>query len=94
MSTAQWAASTSSVDTLDKLSKCIRSDWVDTMTQGTSTHSAYRGMKRLLAKFPEVTAIFAMSDVMAIGAIRALQQGYLEAEIRNDEKGAKIGINR
>ncbi len=34
-------------------------------------------MKRLLAKFPEVTAIFAMSDVMAIGAIRALiDMGY------------------
>lgn len=42
-----------------------------------SFDSAYRGMKRLLAKFPEVTAIFAMSDVMAIGAIRALiDMGY------------------
>ena len=42
-----------------------------------SYDSAYRGMKRLLAKFPEVTAVFAMSDVTAIGAIRALiDMGY------------------
>lgn len=42
-----------------------------------SFDSAYRGMERLLAKFPDVTAIFAMSDVMAIGAIRALfDMGY------------------
>lgn len=42
-----------------------------------SFDSAYRGMKRLIAKFPDVTAVFAMSDVMAIGAIRALRDmGY------------------
>lgn len=34
--------------------------------------SACRAMKRLIGKFPDVTAVFAMSDVMAIGAIRAL----------------------
>ena len=39
--------------------------------------SACRAMKRLIAKFPDVTAVFAMSDVMAIGAIRALRDlGY------------------
>ena len=42
-----------------------------------SFDSAYRGMKRLVTKFPDVTAVFAMSDVMAIGAIRALRDmGY------------------
>lgn len=38
-----------------------------------SYDSAYRGMKRLIQKYPEVTAVFAMSDVMAIGAVRALR---------------------
>ena len=32
----------------------------------------YNGMKALLKKAPEVTAVFAMADVIAIGAIRAL----------------------
>lgn len=42
-----------------------------------SFDSAYRGMERLVAKFADVTAVFAMSDVMAIGAIRALRdKGY------------------
>lgn len=42
-----------------------------------SFDSAYRGMGRLVKKFPDMTAVFAMSDVMAIGAIRALRdQGY------------------
>lgn len=42
-----------------------------------SLDSAYRGMERLVAKFPDVTAVFAMSDIMAIGAIRALRdKGY------------------
>lgn len=42
-----------------------------------SFDSAYRGMERLVAKFPDLTAVFAMSDVMAIGAIRALRDmGY------------------
>ena len=30
-------------------------------------------MKRLVEKYPDLTAVFAMSDVMAIGAIRALR---------------------
>lgn len=39
--------------------------------------SACRAMKRLIGKFPDVTAVFAMSDVMAIGTIRALRDlGY------------------
>jgi LacI family transcriptional regulator len=34
-------------------------------------------MKRLIAKYPDITAVFAMSDVMAIGAIRAAKDlGY------------------
>lgn len=45
-----------------------------------SYDSAYRAMKRLLSK-AELTAVFAMSDVMAIGAIRALRDfGYLVPE--------------
>lgn len=35
--------------------------------------SGYRAMNRLLGKMPDVTAVFAMSDVMAIGAVRALK---------------------
>ena len=38
-----------------------------------SYDSAYRGMGRLIEKYPKLTAVFAMSDVMAIGAIRALR---------------------
>ena len=38
-----------------------------------SYEDGYRGAKALLQRNPGLTAIFAMSDVMAIGAIRALQ---------------------
>lgn len=38
-----------------------------------SYDSGYRGMKRLIERFPDLTAVFAMSDVMAIGAVRALR---------------------
>lgn len=42
-----------------------------------SFDSGYRGMERLVKKFPDITAVFAMSDVTAIGAIRALRdKGY------------------
>lgn len=37
-----------------------------------SFDSAYRAMKRLLDKDIPITAVFAMSDIMAIGAIRAI----------------------
>lgn len=43
-----------------------------------SYDSAYRGMVRLLKKAPDITAVFAMSDVTAIGAIRALKDMGLE----------------
>ena len=35
--------------------------------------SGYEAMQVLLEKMPELTAVFAMSDVMALGAVRALQ---------------------
>lgn len=35
--------------------------------------AAYRAMERLLDRRPEMTAVFAMSDVSAIGAMRCLQ---------------------
>ena len=38
-----------------------------------SYEDGYRAAKALLARTPNLTAIFAMSDVMAIGAMRALQ---------------------
>ena len=42
-----------------------------------SFDSAYRAMGRLIDKYPDMTAVFAMSDVTAIGAIRALRdRGY------------------
>ncbi len=37
-----------------------------------SISAGYSAMERLLDKMPEVTAVFAMSDVTAIGAIRAI----------------------
>ena len=42
-----------------------------------SFDSAYRAIGRLVEKYPDLTAVFAMSDVTAIGAIRALRdRGY------------------
>lgn len=38
-----------------------------------SYESAYKAMKVLINNCPDITAVFTMSDVMAIGAIRALQ---------------------
>lgn len=37
-----------------------------------SISAGYYAMERLLEKMPDVTAVFAVSDVMAIGAIRAI----------------------
>lgn len=37
-----------------------------------SVSEGYHAMEKLLEKMPEVTAVFAMADVMAIGAIRAI----------------------
>ena len=38
-----------------------------------SIYDGYQSMEQLLNKMPEITAVFAMCDVMAIGAIRAIQ---------------------
>ncbi|MBP8855113.1 MAG: LacI family DNA-binding transcriptional regulator [Oscillospiraceae bacterium] len=39
--------------------------------------SAYRGAKKLLERKRDITAVFAMSDVMAVGAMRAIfEAGY------------------
>lgn len=43
-----------------------------------SFDSSYRAMERLLAKNPQITAVFAMSDVTAIGAIRALKDRRIQ----------------
>lgn len=54
-----------------------------------SYDSAYRGMKRLIARCPDITAVFAMSDVMAIGVIRALR----DLEYRVPEDVSVIGFD-
>lgn len=38
-----------------------------------SIEAGYDGMLKLLEKMPDVTAVFAMADVMAIGAVRAIR---------------------
>ena len=40
-----------------------------------SLQSGYTAMEYLLKHCPDITAVFAMSDLMALGAIRALQGG-------------------
>lgn len=42
-----------------------------------SYRSGYESMERILRTMPEVTAVFAMADVMAIGAVRALRDHQL-----------------
>ena len=49
----------------------------------------YYAMQRMLKKMPEVTAVFAMADVMAIGAIRAIQ----DAGLRVPEDISVIGFD-
>ena len=44
------------------------------MLEGDFTRDGgYRATRRLLERCPEVTAVFALSDVMAIGALAALR---------------------
>lgn len=38
-----------------------------------SISQGYEAMERLMAKMPDLTAVFAMSDTMALGAIRAIR---------------------
>lgn len=42
------------------------------LTGGYSSAGAYKATKKLLEERPEVTAIFALSDIMAIGATKAV----------------------
>lgn len=39
-----------------------------------SLESGYEGMHRLLARVPDLDAVFAANDLMAVGALRALQE--------------------
>lgn len=43
------------------------------MTSTFTIQDGYNSMKKLLERTPHVTAVFAMSDVMALGAIRAIK---------------------
>jgi LacI family transcriptional regulator len=54
-----------------------------------SFDSAYRAMKQLLAQDLQLTAVFAMSDVMAIGAMRAI----FDAGLRVPEDISVIGFD-
>ncbi|HAD20425.1 MAG TPA: LacI family transcriptional regulator [Lachnospiraceae bacterium] len=51
--------------------------------------SGYTAMKHLLSRMPELTAVFAMSDTLAIGAIRAL----LDSGKRVPEDVSVIGFD-
>ena len=46
-----------------------------------SLEGGYRATEELLRKYPDMTAIFAMSDIMAIGAIRALYDHGLRVPV-------------
>lgn len=52
-------------------------------------NSAYRAAGRLLEAAPDVTAVFAMSDVMAVGAIRAI----LDKGLRVPEDVSVVGFD-
>jgi len=54
-----------------------------------SEESGYKAMKRLLQKAPQITALFAQNDRMAIGAMRALR----EAGRRIPEDVAVVGYD-
>lgn len=49
----------------------------------------YYAMQKILKKMPDVTAVFAMADIMAIGAIRAIQ----DAGLRVPEDISVIGFD-
>ena len=48
----------------------------------------YAAAEHLLAHCPGLTAIFAMSDLMAVGAIRAIQDHGLRVPLRCIEENA------
>lgn len=54
-----------------------------------SYESAYRAMNRILAGEKKITAVFAMSDVMAVGAMRAI----FDAGLRVPEDISLIGFD-
>lgn len=54
-----------------------------------SIPDGYAAMERLLFKMPEITAVFAVSDVMAIGAIRAI----MDKGLRVPEDISVIGFD-
>ena len=54
-----------------------------------SISDGYHAMERLLDRMPELTAVFAMSDVMAIGAIRAIH----DRGLRVPENVSVIGFD-
>lgn len=54
-----------------------------------SYDSAYKAMERLLAQGLPITAVFAMSDVMAVGAMRAI----FDAKLRVSEDISVIGFD-
>ena len=61
----------------------------DYETSRFSYEDAYRGTQALLGRNPRLTAVFAMSDVMAIGAIRALN----DARKRVPEDVSVVGFD-
>lgn len=51
----------------------------DARTHGFSEEAGYEDMKRLLAQAPNLEAVFATSDVQALGALRALRERGFQA---------------
>ena len=58
----------------------------------------YYGMRRMMKKMPDMTAVFAMADIMAIGAIRAIQdaglRGFQGGGAQVSEKHCGFVINK
>ena len=59
------------------------------LTGRFSYENGYTGMQTILKRAPEVTAVFAMADVIAIGAMRALA----DAGLRVPEDVSIIGYD-